>query len=342
MTTAQALSTKGQLWVSGLKGDNALARQSSFETSIGYIPTLSLYKELPNNRLLDVEWAVRFEQYYSGDSLILDELEPHRVWVRFFSQTVELRLGIQRITFGPAQVLRALSWFDTIDLKDPTGQTDGIDAFRLRWYPSNSLALWSWVIQNEHATVSFGGRGELSTDIIEWGLTVHHDPSDSLQMIGQTGASIGQPHNRAALDFRYDGFVGLWNESVLIFSKDKNIKMFTVGVDYTLPIASGILLMTESMLISDTQINSDHLYTALMVSIPMGMVNQLMFITQLDWEEEKNYNYLRWSSTYDHYSLNFIASISPKHSAYNISDNVLQNTVAGFGTNVQLMFIYNH
>ena len=44
----------------------------------------------------------------------------------------------------------------------------------------------------------------------------------------------------------------------------------------------------------------------------------------------------------DNYSLNFIASISPKHTAYNISDNVLQNTVAGFGTNVQLMFIYNH
>ena len=342
LVSAQSLTTRGQLWIGGLNGNDEPENQSSFETSIGYIPTLSLFKDIPRDRLLDIELAYRFEQYYSGDSLILDGFDPHRAWVRFSSQTIEARLGLQKITFGPAQILRSLSWFDTIDLKDPTGQTDGVDAFRLRWYPSNSLALWIWAVQNEHGDVSYGGRGELSTHLGEWGITVHHDTADSSQSIGQTGSWIDQVHTRTALDFRYDGFLGLWNESVLIFSEDYNITLVTVGADYTVPISTGILLTSESMLISESQNNVDHIYTAFMASMPLGIVHQLMFITQRDWEEEKNYNYLRWSATYDQYSLNFIASISPKRSAYNAQDFLLPNTAAGFGTNFQFMFIYNH
>jgi len=339
---AQFLSTKGQLWIGGLKGNNAPTNQSSLEMSIGYIPTASFYKDMNNDMLFDAELAYKAEQYYSGDLLLLDNFEPHRVWMRFSSQRMEARIGLQKITFGPAQMLRSLSWFDSFDLKDPTGQTDGVDAFRFQWFPSNSFSVWSWIVRNEQRAVSFGWRGELSSHMGEWGITVHHDPTDTLQMIGQTGAWFDQRHNRVALDFRYDGLMGFWNENALIFSKGKNITLATIGADYTLPVASGILIMTESMLINSSQKNSDRVYTAFMASVPLGMIHQIMFITQLDWEEEKIYNYLRWSATYDRYSLNFIASISPKRSAYKAKDYLLSKTAAGFGTNFQLMFIYNY
>jgi len=342
LLSAQSLSTKGQLWFGALKGNNAPSNQSSLEMSIGYIPTISFYKDMHNDRLFDVELAYRAEQYYSGESLLLDSFEPHRVWMRFSNQKTEIRLGLQKITFGPAQMLRSLSWFDSFNLKDPTGQTDGVDAFRLQWFPSNSFSIWSWLVRNEQSVVSYGGRGEFSTHIGEWGITVHHDPTDALHIIGQTGAWFDQRHNRVALDFRYDGLVGLWNESALIFSKSRNIMLVTIGADYTLPVASGILIMTESMLINSSQKNSDRVYTAFMASVPLGMIHQIMFITQLDWEEEKIYNYLRWSATYDRYSLNLIASISPKRSAYKEIDYLLPKTAAGFGTNFQLMFIYNY
>jgi len=339
---AQSFSAKGQLWTSTLTSNDVPNGQSSIESTMGYIPTLSLFKELSDNQLIDIEWAYRLDRAYSGDSLLHNNESHHRYWIRYSSDKLEARLGLQKIVFGPSFVLRSLSWFDTIDLRDPTGQTDGVEAFRLRWFPSNSLSLWSWAINNDHDTLSYGSRAEVSNSAGEWGLTYHQDPSKSLQMFGQDNISDFGSHNRLAVDYRYDGFIGFWNESALIRSNRSDIIMATVGADYTLPIANGILVMAEYMSISNkSDLDESSLsYTALMASMPLGMVHQLMLISQLDLEENRSYNYLRWSSAYDHYSLNFILSISPKRSEY--LPITMPNSLAGFGTGFQFMFIYNH
>ena len=337
-------SQKGLFWSSALTSNDVPDGQSSIESTMGYIPTLSLFKELSNNQLVDMEWAYRLDRFYSGNSLFNNNESHHRYWARYSSEKLEARLGLQKIVFGPSFVLRSLSWFDTIDLKDPTGQTDGVEAFRLRWFPSNSLSLWSWAINNDQDTLSYGNRVELSNSLGEWGLTYHQDPSKSLQPIGQIGIPIFGAHSRFAIDYRYDGFIGFWNESALVSSDRSEIIMATVGADYTLPIATGILVMAEYMSISN-KIDSGELsqsYTALMASMPLGMVHQLLFISQFDLEENRSYNYLRWSSTYDHYSLNFILSITPKRADYNLSEEHLPRSLAGFGTGFQFMFIYNH
>ena len=339
---AQSFSAKGQLWTSTLTSNDVPDNQSSIESTMGYIPTLSLFKELSDNQLVDIEWAYRLDRAYSGDSLLHKNESHHRYWVRYSSEKLEARLGLQKIVFGPSFVLRSLSWFDTIDLRDPTEQTDGVKAFRLRWFPSNSLSLWSWVINNDQDTLSYGSRAEVSNSAGEWGLTYHQDPSKSLQMFGQDNIPDFGSHNRLAVDYRYDGFIGFWNESALIRSNRSDIIMATVGADYTLPIANGILVMAEYMSISNkSDLDESSLsYTALMASMPLGMVHQLMLIAQLDLEENRSYNYLRWSSAYDHYSLNFILSISPKRSEY--LPITMPNSLAGFGTGFQFMFIYNH
>jgi hypothetical protein len=339
---AQSFSAKGQLWTSTLTSNDVPDGLSSTESTLGYIPTLSLFKNLSNNQLVDIEWAYRLDRAYSGDSLLHNNESHHRYWVRYASEKLEARLGLQKIVFGPSFVLRSLSWFDTIDLKDPTGQTDGVEAFRLRWFPSNSLSIWSWTILNDQDTLSYGSRVELSNSAGEWGLTYHQDPSKTLKVIGQIGIPVSGSHNRVAIDYRYDGFIGFWNESALIKSNRSDIIMATIGADYTLPISNGILIMAEYMSISNKfdSYESSQSYTALMASMPLGMVHQLMFISQFDLEENRSYNYLRWSSTYDHYSLNFILSISPKRSQY--LPITMPNSLAGFGTGFQFMFIYNH
>ena len=336
----QSLSTNGQLWTNVLTSNDVPNGQSYIESTMGYIPTLSLFKELPDNQLVDMEWAYRLDRTYSGDSLLHYNESHHRYWVRYSSEKLEARLGLQKIVFGPSYVLRSLSWFDTIDLRDPTGQTDGVEAFRLRWFPSNSLSLWSWATNNDQDTLSYGSRVELSNAAGEWGLTYHQDPSKSLQQISQMG--ISGSHSRLAIDYRYDGFIGFWNESALIISNRSDIIMTTVGADYTLPIANGILVMAEYMSISNKIVldESSQSYAAFMASMPLGMVHQLIFISQFDLEENRSYNYLRWSSTYDHYSLNFILSISPKRAEY--LPTIMPNTLAGFGNGFQFMFIYNH
>lgn len=338
---AQTFSNKGQFWASSLTGNDVPTGQSAYESNMGYIPTVALYKELGNLSMLDLEYAYRFNYSYSGDSLIQKKEEAHRVWVRYSSNKLEMRLGLQKIVFGPSQFLRSLSWFDTFNLADPTGQTDGVDAFRLRWFPNNSLSVWSWAIQ-EKDEMSLGGRAELSNALGEWGLTYHQDAEKHNRTLGQTPVIVSDQNKRIGLDYRFDGFIGFWNESAIVYLDDRELGFMTVGADYTLPIASGILVMTETLYMSNSYTKKDQMLSAFMSSIPIGMINQLMFITQVDWEEEHAYHYIRWSATYDRFSLNFIMSSNPKRKEYSIPAEYLPKTVAGFGSNFQFMFIYNH
>jgi len=341
LLSSQPFSTKGQFWASGLTGNDIPTGQSAFESDLGYIPALSLSRDFNDLSFIDFEWAYRFDRSYSGDSLISNQEKNHRLWIRYSSEKLEARLGLQKIVFGPSQILRTLSWFDTIDLKDPTNQTDGVDALRLKWFPSNALSIWSWAIQNEQDTLSFGGRAELSSSFGELGFTFHSDPSKTPQQVGQLELMISEPHQRIALDIRHDGFIGSWLETALITSDNSDIKMLTVGADYTLPIANGLSIMTESMFIQDGN-TDDQSFTAFMAMLPLGMVHSTMFISQIDWNEKRTYSYLRWSATYDKYSLNLVLSQSPKRVEYGSPESYLPNTVAGFGSGIQFMFIYNH
>ncbi len=340
LVLTQPYFLKGQFWGSGLTGNDIPPGQSAYESTIGYIPTLSLFKELPDNQLVDMEWAYRLDRTYSGDSLLHYNESHHRYWVRYSSEKLEARLGLQKIVFGPSYVLRSLSWFDTIDLRDPTGQTDGVEAFRLRWFPSNSLSLWSWAINNDQDTLSYGSRVELSNAAGEWGLTYHQDPSKSLKQISQMG--ISGSHSRLAIDYRYDGFIGFWNESSIVYLDDSELGFMTIGADFTLPVANGILVMTETIFMNNSATNTNETLTAFMANLPLGMVHKIMLISQVDWENNHWNHFIRWGATFDKFSLNFILSKSPKRTDYEIPSEFLPNTVAGFGTGLQFMFIYNH
>jgi hypothetical protein len=128
---------------------------------------------------------------------------------------------LQKIAFGPAQVLRSLSWFDTIDLKDPTGQTDGVDAFRLRWFPSNSMALWSWAVRDKDEFLSWGGRLNFQQNWRSGGSRFITILLIRCKLIGQTRAWIDQSHNRIALDFVMMGYGSLERERFILSMKQK-------------------------------------------------------------------------------------------------------------------------
>ena len=336
----QSLSTKGILKISSLTNNDVPKQWSSYQSNITYLPTLSLKKEMSSQVLLDFEWGYKLKRDYTGDSLYANVEKQHRLWLRYSNEKLETRLGLQKIIFGPTQILRPLSWFDTFDVKDPAGETNGVEAFRLKWFPSNNISVWSWFIQNKLDTLSYGGRTEISSSFGEFGFTLHLDPSNSKKMIGQPGVPINNSHIRTALDYRYDGFIGFWNESALIKSKKEEILLSSIGADYTLPVANGILIMAETMSISTK--NKTQNYSAIMASFPIGIMHAAMYISQFDWSEEKTYHYFRWSSTFDSYSLNMILSLNPKRNQYNIPENALPKSLSGFGAGIQFMFIYNH
>ena len=349
---AQSFNLKGQFWGSGLTSDDPAEDQSSIETQLGYIPTLSLLSHLSGERLLDMEWAYRVSRAYSGEALLTSAEKPYRGWVRYSTRRVEARLGLQKIAFGPAQFLRPTSWFDTIDLRDPTGQTDGVEAFRLRLFPVSSLAFWGWFINSEMDTLSYGGRAELSVASGDWVITLHQDPTKSPQQVGLFPVVMPGPHKRAAIDYRYDGFMGFWFEGASLFSDDDDYPGFnrytlsTLGGDFTLPVGNGILIMTESMQIkgksSQNSDSYDQTYTVFMASMPMGLLHQVMVITQIDWKSERAYYYFRWGITYDYLSINFLLSANPRRVDYVFQEEYLPPSLAGFGNGIQFMLIYNH
>ena len=147
---SQSYSIKGQFCASG----EFIEYQSDFMPQLSYIPTLSAYYELSRGKMVDLEWAYRFGRSYIGDSLGEHYEKPYRGWLRYSTQRIEARLGLQKVSFGPARVLRPLAWFDTIDPEDPMAQTEGVEAFRLRFFPSNSLALWTWIMKDVSDTLS--------------------------------------------------------------------------------------------------------------------------------------------------------------------------------------------
>lgn len=334
----QNYSIRGKIWYSGLTSNNVPPNYSNVESKIGTISTFSIFSDLINNQLVDFEYAHKIDQMYSGDSILnvdtvninlLDnELaynnqlgEPYRFWIRYSNEKVEARLGLQKITFGPTQILRNLSWFDNIDLTDPVGQIDGVNAFRLKWFPSNSISLWSWYMFDSS---SFGFRSELSHGSGEWGIVYHADQK-----------------NNIGLDYRYDGYFGLWSESSLLLSENIQQIITTLGLDYTLAIGNGLYLMAEFMLVQkEKPTKSRENYVAILANMPIGMIHQISVITQVSIKENKNYNFLRWSSTYDNFSFNYIFSINPKRDDYLPIEvpNILEN----FGSTFQIMLIYNY
>ena len=337
-------SKKGIFTLGAITGNDAPEQWSKFQSSISYIPTISFKKNISTQSLLDFEWGYQLQRNFSGDSLYKKIEKPYRLWTRYSNQKLEARLGLQKIIFGPTQILRPLSWFDSFDIKNPTSETNGVEALRLKWFSSNNNTLWSWFIKDDLDTISYGGRYEFLLPIGEIGLTIHSDPKNSYQIIGQTGIPIDRAHNRVAIDYRYDGIIGFWNESTMIQSKTSQVILATFGADYTLPILNGVSILTETMYTSNknTDQNKTKYYSAFIASLPISMTHLAMYISQLDWSEQKIYHFLRWSSTFDNYSLNWILSLNPKRNQYDISGNMLPKSIVGFVSNIQFMFIYHH
>ena len=337
-------STKGIFTFGAITGNDVPKLWSKYQSSISYIPTISFKKNVSNQSILDFEWGYQLQGNYSGDSLYKTIQKPYRFWTRYSNENLEARLGLQKIIFGPTQILRPLSWFDSFDIKNPTNETYGVEALRIKWFSSNNNTFWSWLIKDDLDTISYGGRYEFLSQLGEVGLTIHNDPINSYQIIGQTGIPINKAHNRMAIDYRYDGIIGFWNESTLIQSKKTQVILATFGADYTLPILNGVLVMIETMYASNknNDQNKTENYSAFMANLPLGITHSAMYVSQFDWGQEKIYHYLRWSTKFNNYSLNWIFSLNPKRNQYNVSENMLPKSIAGFGTNIQFMFIYHH
>ena len=118
--------------------------ERSSDTQLGgrFIPEFSLSQGLSDSLTLDAELSLNgygtAELRSTADIQMEGEVKPYRFWLRLSSSRFEARLGLQKINFGSATLLRPLMWFDSLDPRDPLQLTDGVYGLLLRYYFQNN------------------------------------------------------------------------------------------------------------------------------------------------------------------------------------------------------------
>ena len=321
---------------------NNVNKSSSID--FGYMPKTYYSYNLNEELVFDLEHVFFFQENYNSDIELKSNL--YRSWIRFSNNILDLRIGLQKISFGSALFLRPLAWFDSLDFRYTTGQTDGVESMRFILSPSNSLAFWFWVVKNDISGSSYGGRMEVTTvGLLEgnWGFTYYRDTESNPHFPYPTIFNTIMPNqniqsdigfsqnNRFGLDYRYDGDFGFWLEGCYNdFDKYGNLTLLTFGADYTLPILNGLLVSSEAMFTRYSSeriafgeqlmnLSRDDKYSVLHLSMPINHIhsfalysismisNASSFNNHLDTNITDNL--LRWSSVYNSFSIDYMFTL---------------------------------
>lgn len=329
-----------------------------------YIPSLNYKIKYPKDKQLDFEGAANMVgSVYSipFDTMVADgSINPYRFWARYSTRQLEIRLGLQKINFGSASMLRPLMWFDQMDPRDPLKLTNGVWGLLGRYYFLNNTNIWLWGLYgnqksrtwdigetNRHAP-EFGGRVQIPVPKGEIALSYHFREVD-LGNLGFTNPEFEKiPENRIAIDGRFDTKVGLWFEGSWI-NKGKNIGMLTnqeilnVGTDYTFGIGNGLNMVFEQLFVSSDEhpfeFKKNLLFTAVAFNYPLGLVDNLSAIVYYDWDNNNTYNFINWNHKFRYLSFFLMGYWNPDN--YNLpQQGNTDHTFAGPG--FQIMLVYNH
>ena len=334
-TSQKALQFKGQLssWAH-------VNTRNPYPMYIGgrYIPQLNYNINLPEKKLIDFEVSANIYGdmgIHFFDSVTVDgDINPYRVWGRYSTKQLEIRIGLQKIDFGTATILRSLRWFDQVDPRDPLQLTDGVWAGLGRYYFLNNVNVWLWclygndnpkgteLIKTNSSFPELGGRVQFPVPRGEAGLSYHHRVADSRDLIAEVPAYSDIQENRLGLDAKWDLVVGLWLEGAWI-NKNKNLGMltnqesFTLGTDYTIGIGSGLNVMLEHMLRAYDekafQFTNTTNFTGLSLNYPIGMFDNISAIFYYDWTNKAVYNFINWQRQFDRTTIYLMGYWNPEN-----------------------------
>lgn len=329
-----------------------------------YIPTINYQVHLPKNKLLDFEASVNLSGYaglHHFDSTTADaSLKTYRLWARYSTRQFELRLGLQKINFGSASMLRPLMWFDQLDPRDPLQLTNGVWAILGRYYFLNNANIWLWGLygnqetktweigKTSQKTPEFGGRVQLPVLKGETAFSCHFRQTDTRLLSDSLSGNSNTPEQRFGLDGKWDIGVGIWLESAWIHKSRNtgdftNQEIFTIGTDYTITMGNGLNMVFEQMLYGFGEkafdINNRLSFSGLTFSYPLNISNQMSAVFYHDWTNNTYYNFINWKHQFNQVALYVMAYWNPED--YRIPlQNTKNNLTAGKG--IQIMMVFNH
>lgn len=303
-----------------------------------FIPEFSLSQKVSDSFSLAAEFSLNgfvVARFQSGEDARTDgEIDPYRLWLRLGTNQFEARIGLQKINFGSAALLRPLMWFDSLDPRDPLQLTDGVYGLLLRYYFVNNANIWSWALYGNDSpkgweavataddTIEYGGRVQLPLWTGELALTYHHRRIDivpeSVPLMPLNGERV--PESRVGLDGKWDLGVGLWFEGTLTHQESELLpqpwqRALAFGLDYTFDLGNGLNAMGEHLRLDRSGKalgpgdGTD--FSALFLRYPVSIFVDLTAIFYYDWKEKEFYRFFSWQRTYDRWRFNIIAFWNP-------------------------------
>jgi len=335
-------------------------------TGLRYIPELSLDHYFASGHSLHAELSANiYGSYcfsYMKKTESSNDLKPYRMWLRFSSSQYEIRIGLQKINFGSAILLRPLMWFDSIDPRDPLQLTDGVYSILGRYYFLNNANIWLWVLlgndktrgwdvfSSDRDSPEYGGRVQIPFLGGELALTYHHrqiDFNDSSLSIPISSLKTF-PEQRLGLDGKWDIGIGVWFEGSLIFrdieyNPLKYQRMIDLGADYTFDLGNGLNISAEYFTFETSSeilgAGESASFSAASINYPFNILDNLTLMFYYDWDNENLYNFFNWQRRYDDWSFYIMGFWNPLQFQlyYNRPG---ENIYSGKG--IQLMVVYNH
>ena len=357
-TMAKDYDIKGQLTVSS--DFNSKNEYWFNNLNLRYIPEASWSQTFLDIHSIDINGSLNLNYNYNHDLESDFAYDLYRLKLRYLTEQADVRLGLQKINFGPAQILRALKWFDQMDPLDPIKLTDGIYALRLRYYFLNNANIWLWsmygnnnlkgyeILKTKKDSLEFGGRFQYPVYTGEIAFSYHlrqfNNPLDNKQYPYE---------NRFALDGRWDIEIGLWFETVVSHYNVSNAlltqysKTIMLGADYTFSLGNGLYIMLEHL---RTEFSNDFLksdlssqITALNLSYSLGLFDKLSLMELYNFETENIYSYIRWDRIYDLFTISFSLFWFNETKNTDTDNKNRDNTnMLGLGKGGQIMFVYYH
>lgn len=328
-----------------------------------YLPQLSYKIPLDSPNFIDFEVSANLSAsnlFHPFDSSCFNSsINPYRFWARYSGKQYEIRLGLQKIDFGSASILRPLQWFNQIDPRDPLQLTNGVCGALGRYNFLNNANIWLWVLYGNEKTRGFdvietnekipeaGARIQLPIKKGEIAFSYHHRTSktNDLDFVPQFEKI---PENKIGIDAKFDLKVGLWFEATHSF-KSKNIKNFTyqtlinIGTDYTFGIGKGLNVIAEHLIVNFDEKAFDFKnpvnISALITRYPLGFFDNLSAIFYYSWEQEDFTFFLNYEHQFNKITGYVMAYVNPE-TQQGIQQNDLVNNFAGPG--IRLMLVYNH
>ena len=336
-----------------------------------YLPAFTIGKAFANERTVDAE--ISANAYVSGpfgDATDLEtsgRMKPYRAWARYKTSRYEARVGLQKLNFGSATLLRPLMWFDSVDPRDPLQITDGVYGGLFRYYLPNKATIWAWGLYGntslkgseanptrEH-TPEFGGRFEAPVPRGQLAFTTHHREADlSRGLVGSIDRqSPFTPEHRYGLDGKWDVGIGLWFEGMVSHQTESSVarpdqRALDVGVDYTFGLGNGLYVLGEYFIFDSSRGvfgpgEGARLVAATTLRYPIGLLDAVSGIVYFDRVRSESYRFVSWQRTYDRWQFYLMGFWNPPQAAIQPGgggQSVGQSPLSGRG--VQMIAVFNH